>query len=263
MRVLQVGFGQIGREIALSYMVPLAERGHEFFITDLYKPVPEGFEWDDQPVDIAVIVVNTPAAAAHGSGDGFDYSDLLTAVRTYLAHAKFILIRSTVGPHFFETALYRAHAERIGLAPEFYGATKWSRRAVLDMGFSIFTGNTPRWFREATAGGTDIIIGTPREVALAKLAENAYLATKVTFFHELQIAAERMGIDGEVVRSIVTADPRIGPSHSFLEEPGWQSHCFDKDVPAYARAVDSYVVQSAVIANQRLLAMRNTGDESA
>lgn len=256
-RVLQVGFGTIGREVFTDYGHALA--GHRYMVRDLVVEVPMGHEWDGQRVDLAVILVNTPS----DQRGGFDYSDLLTAVRNYLPVADRILIRSTVGLDFLETALYRAHAGRIGFSPEFYGATKWSRRAVLDIGFSIFTETVPRWFVDATGGGNPIIAG-PGEVILAKLAENAYLATKVTFFHELQIAAAQHGLDSGIVRAIVAADPRIGSAHTHLEEPGWQSHCFDKDVPAYAATTDSNLVRAAILVNDGLLRRRRVmGGESA
>jgi len=261
MRVLQVGYGVIGREVFMDYSPALAKAGHKYMVRDLVAEVPAGHEWDGQHLDLAVILVNTPS---DGDG-GFDYSDLLTAVRSYLPVARYILIRSTVGLDFLDTALYRAHSLRIGFAPEFYGATKWSRRGLLDLNFTIYSTGVPEWFMDAVDPHTwsletyDTYIAAPAEVILAKLAENAYLATKVTFFHELALAAERHGADPERVRQIVTADPRIGPAHSYMEEPGWQSHCFDKDVPAYARTVDSILVRGAVVSNQaRLLPLRKS-----
>jgi len=253
MRVLQVGYGVIGREVFTDYSAALAEAGHRYMVTDLYKAAPTGHEWDGQPIDLAVILVNTPARG----GGLFDYHDILTAVREYSDLASFILIRSTVGLDFLSTPLYRSMAGKIGFSPEFYGATKWSRRGLLDLDFTIYSTGVPEWFMESvdpTWSHPDrTLTGTPAEVILAKLAENAFLATKVTFFHELALAAERHGADPERVRQIVTADPRIGPAHSHMEEPGWQSHCFDKDVPAYARTVDSTLVRAAIQSNRATL----------
>jgi UDP-glucose 6-dehydrogenase len=253
MRVLQVGYGAIGREVFRDYASRLDLARHHFMVTDLRAPVPSGYEWDGDPVDLAVILVNTPRAA----GGGFDHSDLLQALREYGGVAEFLLVRSTVTPSFLDTRVYSANRERIGFAPEFYGATKWSRRAVLDMGFSIFTENVPAWFVNAVRDG-DVISGKPIEVILAKLAENAYLATKVTFFHELHIAAEAYGADPETVRRIVGLDPRIGHGHTVMEEPGWTSHCFDKDVPEYADYADSDLVRAAILVNRANLLPRRS-----
>lgn len=249
MRVLQVGFGTIGREVWHDYSQML--RGHEYMVRDLRVPVPDGYEWDGKPVDVAVILVDTPAGER-----GFDYTALLSALAEYEPVAEFLLIRSTVGLDFLDQPFYREHAARIGFSPEFYGATKWSRRAVMQMGFTIWSDTTPEPFRRIV-GGDHVILGSAGEVILAKLAENAYLATKVTFFHELALAAREYGLDAETVRYIVGSDPRIGHAHTYMEEPGWTSHCFDKDVPEYARTVDSGLVRAACVVNHaRLLHAR-------
>ncbi len=255
MRVLQVGYGVIGEEVFIDYAPKFAEHGHRYMVTDLYKRVPDGYWWDRGRVDLAVILVNTPRA----EGGGFDHSDLLNAVRVYGQHARFLLIRSTVTPSFLDTALYRSMESRIGFSPEFYGATEFSRRGVLDLGFSIFTRNVPEWFTDIVEPNPhQVMLGTPIEVILAKLAENAYLATKVTFFHELHLAAARYGADPETVRSLVASDPRIGHPHTYMEEPGWTSHCFDKDVPEYAAYAQSDLVRAAILVNRaNLLPERN------
>lgn len=253
MRVLQVGYGAIGREVFRDYASRLDLAGHTFMVTDLRERVPSGYEWDGDPVDLAVVLVNTPRA----EGGGFDHSDLLHALREYSGMAGFLLIRSTVTPSFLDTAMYRAHAGSIGFAPEFYGATEFSRRAVLDMGFSIFTENVPAWFVDAVRDG-DVVSARPIEVILAKLAENAYLATKVTFFHELQLAAEGYGADPDRVRHLVGLDPRIGLGHTIMREPGWTSHCFDKDVPEYAAYANSDLVRAAILVNRANLLPRRS-----
>lgn len=122
----------------------------------------------------------------------------------------------------------------------------------------MFTGNVPYWFADAVTA-KDAIFGDAAEVIVSKLTENAYLATKVTFFHELARMCEAEGIDFEAVRQITTMDPRIGPDHSYVEQYGWQSHCFDKDIPAFAAlGSELSLVQHALVANRRLLAARDT-----
>lgn len=257
MRILQVGFGTIGKEIWKDYQISL--KGHDYMVIDRDQQVPQGYGWDGQPVDLAVLVVNTPAEA--GSSDGFEYGDLIEAVEEYLPVAGFILIRSTVGLGFFDLPVYAKHRAKIGFAPEFYGATKYSNRDTLDMGFSIFSRNVPIEFALATGEG-EVKFGNPEEIVMAKLAENAFLATKVTFFHELAMTCENLGLDFEKVREIVTSDPRINPRHSMVEEWGWLSHCFSKDVPAYVKhGAPAEVVKAAISSNQsHLLPARFRGE---
>lgn len=244
MRVLQVGFGVIGSEVFRDYQRTL--RDHEYMITDLAKAAPAGHVWDGKRVDLAIIMVDTRPSVF---GDGFDYGDLLGAIEEYEDLADFILVRSTVGPGLFIEPRYLRLEDRIGFSPEFNGATPFANRLDTPLGFEVFTPNVPAWFRDATTEGEQVIAG-PREVSFAKLAENAFLATKVTFFHEMILGARAMGLDGEEVRRVVTSDPRIGPANSYMVEPGWSSHCYDKDVPAFAEAVDSDLVRAAIHVNQ-------------
>lgn len=57
-RVLLVGYGNIGSEVFKDYGPRLAPG---FMVTDLRVPVPAGFEWDGERVDVAVICVDTPS----------------------------------------------------------------------------------------------------------------------------------------------------------------------------------------------------------
>jgi UDP-glucose 6-dehydrogenase len=69
--------------------------------------------------------------------------------------------------------------------------------------------------------------------------------------------AQSHGIDFENVREIVTADPRINDDHSFMEQPGWKSHCFDKDVPAFASLGSELTLAKSMIeSNKNLLKKR-------
>lgn len=247
-----MGFGTIGREVFADWSA--AFERDTYMVTDLTQTIPEGHEWDGEPVDVAVILVDTPRLRDY---DGFDYRALCRAIEQYESVADFILVRSTVSLGFLTEPTYVANAARIGFSPEFYGATKWSSRAVLDIPFTVFTSNTP-WGVIERVGGNPVLLGTPEEVIVAKLAENAFLATKVTFFHELALLCAREGIDFENVRSITTSDPRIGAAHSHMEEYGWQSHCFDKDVPAFVRlGPETTLVAQVIDANQRLLNRRS------
>ena len=252
MRVLQVGFGNIGREVWTDYKAAFIK--DTYMVVDLVKPVPEGYQWDGEPVDVAVILVDTPGESRY---DGFDYTCLTQVIEEYAGLAQFLLIRSTVSLGFLDQPVYLKRQDQIGFAPEFYGATKWSSREAVTIGFNVFTDNVPEWFR-SRIGGDPLLTGTPREVIVAKLAENAYLATKVTFFHELAMLCEAEGIDFDGVRRVVTADPRINNDHSYVEQLGWQSHCFDKDVPAFGLlGPEVTLVRSVIAANSTLLRARD------
>lgn len=79
-------------------------------------------------------------------------------------------------------------------------------------------------------------IMTAKEASLVKYSINAYLATKVAFWNEMEQLIVSHGADYNTVRDAFTTDPRIGTSHSMVPGPdgrkGYGSACFSKDVPA-------------------------------
>lgn len=80
---------------------------------------------------------------------------------------------------------------------------------------------------------------TLKEAAYVKYAENAYLATKVTFFNELfnLIESEGGDVDYKNVLRGLSVDPRIGTSHTQVPGPddkfGWGGKCLPKDVSEF------------------------------
>ena len=71
---------------------------------------------------------------------------------------------------------------------------------------------------------------------MVKYSENAFLATKVTFFNELYKMYKSQGCEAsyEEFAEMVGLDERIGQSHTQVPGQdgkfGWDSHCFNKDL---------------------------------
>ncbi len=85
--------------------------------------------------------------------------------------------------------------------------------------------------------GRPLIETDPRTAELAKLASNAYLATKISFANALARVCELADANVDGVTEIMGADPRIGAS--FLGAGmGYGGYCLPKDIVTLERVAD-------------------------
>lgn len=83
---------------------------------------------------------------------------------------------------------------------------------------------------------------TALEAEIVKLVENSYPAMKVTFMNAMLSVAEKSGSSFTRIHQAWNSDPRTDSMHvrAVAHERGWNSKCWDKDVPAlatYARSI--------------------------
>ena len=90
---------------------------------------------------------------------------------------------------------------------------------------------------------------------LIKYANNAFLATKITFINQIANLFDAVGADVHVVARALGMDGRISPK--FLHPgPGFGGSCFPKDTKALVKTgerygVDMSLAREVVIANER------------
>ena len=86
------------------------------------------------------------------------------------------------------------------------------------------------------------VIRSNREVEMAKYARNGFLATKVSFFNEMEEYCRLHGIDYDNVQEMAGLDPRIGTSHMQVPGPdgqrGFGGSCFPKDIASLRHMID-------------------------
>jgi UDPglucose 6-dehydrogenase len=86
-----------------------------------------------------------------------------------------------------------------------------------------------------------------------KYGRNSFLATKVSFFNEIQEFCINNSLNYELVRSLICADDRIGGSHSKVPGPdgkrGYGGTCFPKDVASMLHQMKKSKVQTMVLKN--------------
>jgi len=72
------------------------------------------------------------------------------------------------------------------------------------------------------------------ESEMAKIAQNAFFCVKLSFFNELNLLCERMGVDYKSVVRLMCADYRISEHHTQVPGPdgkyGYGGKCLEKDL---------------------------------
>jgi UDPglucose 6-dehydrogenase len=102
---------------------------------------------------------------------------------------------------------------------------------------------------------------TTKEAELVKLTRNAFLATKVSFFNEIESFCQSMDISYKNVLDGVTLDKRIDSSHTSVPGPdgerGFGGKCFPKDASSllyqmFQQGIDSYIINASLLRNQEV-----------
>lgn len=243
-QVLVIGYGVVGRMLAKK-LAPLEP--------DIYdKYAPDNNTRRDIRYDLAFICVDTPFVDRN---DPCDTSEVLCALMEN--DAALYVVKSTVLPGTCEE-LSEKTGKRIVFSPEHSGRTQFSGNYEYD--FTILGG--------AEADCCEVIqilqnvydcrhkfsVTDWRTAELVKYMVNAYLATKVSFCAQFWSIARQCGVSYERMREMFLLDPRIDPSHTFVfaDHPFWQSHCFDKDIPAIAAAYDAPFLEEMIAFNEQM-----------
>lgn len=222
-RVLVVGCGNVGSRLydEIKALNP-----------DRYDPYKGLFEKSGR-YDLAFVCVDTPL----NEKGLLDASAVETAV--FETDSEIIVIKSTV-PVGFTHDLSERTGRRIVFSPEYYGTTQHAND--FNYSFTVLGGydrdcqDVQNILQNVYNATHRFIWCDPKEAEIAKLMENAWIATKVDFCIGFYEACESFGASYDRVREIFVSDPRVSAAHTFVykDHPFWKSHCLDKDVPAAA-----------------------------
>lgn len=196
------------------------------------------YEWSSiAHSDIVLVCVPTPS----GPDDRLDCS----VVRDVLSrlsegrYAKPVVVKSTVRVGFMDEASRDFPSLRLVYMPEFLRERSrftWflnPDRLVLS-GRSEDVDEALQYF--SWAKGATVIRTDHRSAEVAKLAHNAFIATKVSFTNEIEEISRGVGAKPEVVMAVVAADRRV-LSDAHLR-PGlgpYGGRCVPKDTAELAR----------------------------
>ncbi len=102
-----------------------------------------------------------------------------------------------------------------------------------------------RVYRPQLEAGVPFFVTDLATAELAKVAANAFLATKISYINAVADVCDAAGADVSVLARIMAADPRIGPS--FLQPGlGFGGGCLPKDVRAFAARASELGAAGAV-----------------
>jgi len=99
--------------------------------------------------------------------------------------------------------------------------------------------------------GTPIYIMNSDESEMVKYAANCFFATKVIFFNEMYMLADRMGLDWNNILEGLLSDGRIAKSHYQVPghdgSLGYGGTCFPKDVNAMIHTMEKFKIDSKLL----------------
>ena len=234
--IVVVGYGVVG-QLEYKNMLKLQPD-----IYDKYKPEVCTYN-ADIVYDLAFIAVPTNKTEK-------SLCDI-TEVRAALdfIKANIYVIKSTVLPGTSKR-LAEETGKRIVFSPEHSGATQHCNNFEYD--FTILGGNKEdccqviQALQQVYDGRHKFRVTDHTTAEISKYMLNCFLATKVSFCNSFFELCKQLGCSYEELRELFVLDSRISPAHTFSYEdaPYWDSHCFNKDVPALADTFDIGLLQA-------------------
>ena len=94
-----------------------------------------------------------------------------------------------------------------------------------------------------------------------KLVRNTFLATKVSFFNEIETFCKAKNVNYEVLANMVALDERINKSHMTVPGPdgkrGFGGTCFPKDINSFLYQMQNMglpatVIESVIFRNEKI-----------
>ena len=252
MKIGIIGNGFVGSATAL-----LECEGNDVFIYDLDhdKCKPKGLSLGDLH-DCRVVFVCVPTPMREDGSCNLDFVEGVVEEVSKIVLRQKIVIRSTVPV---------GTSEKLGVCvmPEFLTEANWEKDFINCESWVVGEDNPAmitslsigRIFQTAQRQGKikhlNFSACTTKEAELIKLARNTFLATKVSFFNEVETFCRAMNISYENVRKTVALDNRIGSSHTAVPGPdgkkGFGGTCFPKDTFSLRHQMTQAKVEPRVI----------------
>jgi len=257
-----IGQGWIGKNYADNF----EKRGYQVIRYGLEEPYKKNGD-NIKECDIVFIAVPTPTTP-----QGFDDSILKQAIQL-VGDSKIAVIKSTILPGTTESIQKENPKVYVMHSPEFLTEARAAYDAAYPqrniIGLPVVSDEYRKKAEEVLAvlpKAPYKLICRAQEAELIKYGGNCWFYFKVIFFNLLYDLAEKLGLDYDVIKEAMAADPRIGSSHlqpihssrnktnkeklnynDFHFEPihktgrGAGGHCFIKDFAAFSEMYKKYI----------------------
>lgn len=251
MKITIIGNGYVGGATKLAFKRSEVEGLtnndfiSEIFVYDKASEKSECSLEDALKGDLFFVCVPTPMK----SDGSCDLSIVESVMRLLLSNgipSLNIVLRSTV-------PVGTCDGFEVNFMPEFLTETNWREdiRNTRDwiIGTPELAPNLKTILPKILKGNLHFCLN--KEAELAKYTRNCFLATKVSFFNEINNFCEEKNIEYQRIKELVILDSRINASHTCVPGPdgkkGFGGTCFPKDMHSLSFQMRSAVVTPHLI----------------
>lgn len=247
MKIAVIGVGFVGATVADF----LETRGHTVVRVDpKYYTITVQEATAD--ADGAVVCVNTPANA-DGTCDTRNLSQALSDIAGNIP----VMIKSTVVPDVVET-----WSDNVVTNPEFlreaHAKADFANQHTFIIGATPAGAPSAEFFEQLfkpTLPNCEFITIDRTTASYVKYTHNAWLATKVSWFHELKSILPD-SVDYSTLTGVLARFPTVGENHMSAPNSegtlGYSGNCFPKDVSALNNILEHSILQQVEETNNRL-----------
>lgn len=281
MRIAVIGCGFVGGTVADFLEEHTTKDGVEVVRCDPYKYDDGIYPIDLRDIDGAIFCLNAPTKDS-GEVDVDPTRVEIYNVLKFNPNAE-IMVKSTVpmftrltkapddGENWYEHIVYNPEFLRETTAKEDFANQQYF---ILGVAKHMITNDVPADENPHAKFWTNLFapslpdtefIYTDRETAvMVKYTHNAWLATKVAWFHELSTQMPGLSDYKEMIK-ILSKFENIGPSHMNIPNAsgglGYGGGCFPKDMKAMHHLITHDLIFEAITTNDNLRANRKGGTE--
>lgn len=243
MKIAVIGVGYVGSAVS------------QFLQKHLYRIEDVDPKWTSTTVldvrstcEAFILCLPTPS-----NEDGSCDDSIVRKVIEQLDTHKPILIKSTITPDLLES-----YPSNVTYSPEFLRALH-AKEDFENSTHFILGGEDENhltfWKNTFNNLNCKFVITNRTTASMIKYTHNAWLATKVAFFHEIfQNGPKDMNYSE--LSSTLAQMTNIGPSHMIVPNNsghlGYEGHCFPKDMKALTNFIDHSIIKQVITTNNQL-----------